>query len=106
MKKRDPKKMRALIRRRERQGLTWDELAEQSGIPKSTLYWWKRSLEPGNPPGGDSSRGFAEVEVRETETEGSGSVEVIVAHSNHRVRVALGFCPDHLLRVLQALSSC
>ena len=91
--------MKNLVLRRERRGLTWDELAEESGVPKSTLQWWKRRLDK------EGSSGFVEIEILEPEPDDT-ALEVIVAPTEHRVRVAAGFCPDHLCRLVRTLSSC
>ena len=36
--------MERLLRRKDRQGLTYDQLSKDSGVPVSTLRWWKRRL--------------------------------------------------------------
>ena len=38
------REMERLLHRRERQGLTYRELSEDSGIPIPTLSWWSQKL--------------------------------------------------------------
>ena len=40
----DAAEMRRLLRRKQREGLTYGQLSERSGVPSSTLQWWKRRL--------------------------------------------------------------
>ena len=104
MERHDAKRMRALVRRRERRGLTWDELADESGIPTSTLQWWKRRLNEEAAAG--SAEGFVELDVVETDSDGEPGLEVVLAPSGHCVRIRPGFSPELLHKVVQALLSC
>jgi transposase-like protein len=94
--------MRALMAHRVRRGLTWAELAEQSGVPRSTLHWWYRRLRDGSES--TEPREFVEVVVaadRAVETEPI----TVVLRSGVEVRVPAGFDATHLRRVIQAVDS-
>ena len=53
----------AILDRRDREGLTYEELAERTGVAKSTLSWWswRRRREGGQRKRSERIRGFAEV---------------------------------------------
>ena len=100
--RRERKQMEALLSRRQRLGLTWSSLSEESGVPLSTLHQWHRRL-----AGADRGRRrarFVAVAVTESAAAGDATVEVVL-RSGHRVRVAAGFDPEHLRRVIVALES-
>lgn len=95
MTKHDAKRMRALLARKDREGLTYEELSEETGIAVSTLGYWRRKLRD------EATPVFEEVVVEDGELEGGG-IEVI-GPLGHRVVVA-GDVDDELLRrVLVAL---
>src|SRR5688572_3455441 len=99
--RRDRQQMEALFARRQRQGLTWSALSEESGIPLSTLHQWHRRVR--EPDRGRRRRGFVAVAVTErVPAAGDATIEVVL-RSGHRVRVAAGFDPEHLRRVIVAL---
>jgi transcriptional regulator with XRE-family HTH domain len=94
--------MEALFQRRERRGLTWSELAAESGVPRSTLQWWYRRL-PKRRVKRTARSAFVEVSVvdpvhQESEIE-------ITLRSGLILRVKPGFNPDHLRRLVQTLES-
>lgn len=91
--------MRRLLERRARQGLTYRELSEQSGVPASSLSWWSWKLRHE----ARSDGGFVELEVVD---EGGGSGVEIELGSGHRVHVSPGFDEETLRRVVVVLSSC
>jgi hypothetical protein len=99
--RRDRKRMAVLFARRQRRGLTWEELAAESGVPKSTLHWWHRRLRAEDEPAARSR--FVRVEVVDAAAP-AGPVEVVL-RSGHRVRVAAGFDPEHLRQVILVLES-
>ncbi len=91
--------MERLLARRERQGLTFRELSEESGIAVPTLSWWASKLR----------RESAEPEARLVPVEvldegGSGSVTIELG-SGLRLVVEPGFDAEQLARVVSALSS-
>ena len=99
--------MERLLRKRERQGLTYRELSEDSGIPIPTLAWWSRKLEC-------ESKGAAQVracelvpvEIVEDELEeGDAAIEIVVA-GRLKLRVPPTASEAHLQRVLRAVASC
>lgn len=53
----DRRRMEALLARRERRGLTYEELSAASGVPVTTLSWWASRLRREREAGG----GFVEV---------------------------------------------
>ena len=91
--------MQALFARRARLGLTWGELAEQTGVPKSTLHWWYRRLRDQGRNGKEPSR-FVRVEVAEAPT----AVDVVL-RSGHRLVVPPGVDAEHLRRLVEVLES-
>ena len=95
--------MARLLARRRRRELTWHELSEETGIPKSTLSWWHRRLRA---QGGERSRRseFVEVTVLPSAPASAPAVEVIV-QNGRRVSVPPGFDVEHLRQVITALES-
>jgi transposase-like protein len=94
--------MRALISGRARRGLTWSELAEQSGVPRSTLHWWYRRFRDGSE--GTPPPEFVEVVVAADEVVEAEPITVVL-RSGVEVRVPAGFDAAHLRRVVEALDS-
>ncbi len=61
----DPKHIEKLLARRERRGLTWFELASESGVPATTLQWWHRRLRGTKSAGRRKPAAFVPVVVTE-----------------------------------------
>ncbi len=95
-----------MVLRRERRGLTWGELADESGIPTSTLQWWKRRLDEETAGGNSEDPSFFEVDVVQADSDGEPGLEVILGPGGYRVRIGPGFSPDLLRQVVQTLRSC
>jgi len=95
--------MEALLTRRQRLGLTWSELGEESRVPLSTLYKWNRRLKAQG-AGGRRRRRFVAVRVMEPERSAGEPLEVTL-RTGHRVRVTPGFDAEHLRRVVAVLES-
>lgn len=101
--RRDPKQIAALLVRRERLGLTWSELGEESGVPLTTLYKWNRRFKERGGQG-KRRRRFIAVQVKEAQRPGGEPLEITL-RSGDRIRVTPGFDADHLRRVVIALES-
>ncbi len=99
--------IKRLLRKRERQGLTYRELSEDSGVPIPTLSWWSRKLER---EGGDSAQvrpcELVPVEIVEDELEDCGAAIEIVIADRLKLLVPPMASEAHLRRVLRAVSSC
>lgn len=95
--------MRALLRRRERQGLTWAELSQVSGVPRSTLHWWQRRLRDEEDEVGPH---FVRVDdvTRDGDAGAREPIEVLL-RSGHRLLVRRGFDPDDLRRLVVLLDA-
>ena len=100
--------MERLLRRRRREGLTFRELSEDSGVPTPTLAWWSRKLE-----WEDEGRGVAGalvpvevVDEAEEHEERLGSVIEIVIRDELRLLVPVTASDAHLRRVLGVLATC
>jgi len=100
-------KIERLLRKRQRQGLTYRELSEDSGIPIPTLAWWSRKLEQEDKGGGAAiAGGLVAVEVVEDDEQELGSVIEIVVRDGLRLLVPPTASDAHLRRVLRALATC
>lgn len=93
------RQMEGLLARRRREGLTFRELSESSGVPIPTLAWWNRKLE-------GESRATAPllVPVEIVEDAQAGPVTIDFGRGV-RVVVEAGFDPRLLTRIVSALSS-
>ena len=91
--------MRLLLKHRERHGLTYRELGDESGVPVHTLSWWAWKLRREE----RERTSFVEVEAAESCDIGVLEVE---APSGHVVRVRDNFDATALQRVLEVLASC
>jgi hypothetical protein len=93
--------MRRLLERRERYGLTFRELAEQSGESPGTLAWWNHRFRRERP--GRRSRGFVELVARGPAREaGRADLEVVLG-CGRRIVVGRDFDEAALRRVVAAL---
>lgn len=91
--------MAALLARRDREGLTYEELSEVSGVPAGTLASWKsrfRREQQGSE--------FAELTDELVPTENDGRLEV-VGPLGHTVRFD-GSIDPHLLKAILAALPC
>lgn len=88
--------MAALLAHRDQEGLTYAELAEQTGYSKSTLSWWNWRLRR------DARSRFAEVSVSEDACVVSHAAQrgITIRIESVSVEVPPGFDDDTLLRVL------
>lgn len=85
---------------RQKRGLTWSDLAEESGIPLSTLYEWRRRLQKAGRR--RAAERFTRVAVVEPQ---APMVPLEVELPNGcRIRVPSAFDPAHLRRVVEAIS--
>lgn len=94
--------MAALLARRERDGLSLRQLAEQSGIPCGTLSWWSWRLRQ---PDGASSTGHGFVEVVATDHRLDGEV-VVRLDNGLAVEARAGIDTTWLRDLVLALRSC
>jgi hypothetical protein len=91
--------IRRLLERRERQGLTYRELARQTGESPTTLAWWSSRLR--RERGG--SRGFVELVPKPgSTTPRPGSFEIVLG-SGRRVVAPADFDEGALRRLLGVL---
>ena len=88
---------RALLERKESEGLTYAELAEASGVPYSSLIRWLPRIKREREVEGEPA--FVELEA---EPGAESSLEVLLA-SGHRLLVREGFDAAHLRRVADTL---
>jgi transcriptional regulator with XRE-family HTH domain len=102
----DPERIAKLLARRERRGLTWFELAAESGVPVTTLQWWHRRLRQPEKRRRRKRASFVPVAVTESTAVGAppAALEVVLP-TGARIQVAAGFDPEHLRRVVEALES-
>ena len=94
----DPTRIRSLLRRRERDGLTYRELSEASGIPAGTLAYWSSRLRRDARPAA-----FDELRVVESESEHVATALEVVGPLGHRVRISPDANLELVARVLAAL---
>ena len=93
------KEMARLLAQRERQGLTYRELSERSGIPAHTLSWWAWKLRQDPVP----RPSFVELELEEATPTPAIEVET---PGGHVLRLREDFDPALLRRVLEVLATC
>jgi len=99
--------MRGWLERRERLGLTFRELSEETGIPVGTLaFWaWKLRQERGAAaPAHGSASTF--VELVPTPSEERGARLEIVLRGERRVLIVGDVEEERLVRVVRALERC
>ena len=100
--------MRRWLTRRERRGLTFRELSEETGVPVGTLASWAWKLRRG--AAGASSpdrrgRGFIELVPEPDRGGGRAGIEIVLA-GGRRLMVAEEVDEDQLVRVVRALERC
>jgi len=95
----------AILDRRDREGLTYEELAELTGIAKTTLSWWswRRRRESGQRRRGRSVAGFAEV-VTVAEQPSQGTAMELTTPSGLALRIPADFDEVALERLLALLA--
>jgi len=101
--------MMQLLGRRERQGLTFKALAQESGVPAGTLAFWAWKLRqeprPREPVADQRSRFVELVPGPEERAVESGRLEIVLA-GGRRVVVHDDVDEDRLVRLVQALERC
>lgn len=104
----DRRQMRAWLARRERRGLTFRELSDETGVPVGTLaFWaWKLRQEARADPDPAAERASDPfVELLPTSAALPSTIEIAL-RGERRVIVAAGFDEEHLVRVVRALERC
>ena len=101
------------LERRRREGWTWAVLARRSGIPLSTLQWWKRRLEaddeptsrPGRPEQVEKQLAFVASPLQSGGSiTGSGRPQCLLElRSGHRLTIEEGFSAAALHELLTVL---
>jgi len=91
--------IKRLLARRARQGLTFREVSEESGIPIPTLSYWATKLRREEE---EPEAQFVPVEVTDDSEAGTISIEI---ECGLRLHVEPGFDEAHLARVLSVLES-
>lgn len=96
-------KYEGLLRRREREGLSYRELARESGVPAGTLAWWAQRLGQERSEGGvRPGPRFVELVAREAAA-GSAVRYEIQLLSGRRVLVEGAFQDEALARLVAVL---
>ena len=91
--------IRRLLERRDREGLSYRELARRTGESPRTLAWWSSRLRRGR----GRSRGFVELVAKPGSTAPrAGSFEIVLG-SGRRVVAPAGFEEGALRRLLAVL---
>lgn len=92
-----------MIARREAEGLTWSELSEASGVPLSTLTYWRQKLE--TEPSLKADEGsFVELLVQPSSLPLPSTGIDLVTPSGIRFSIGPDFDETTLLRLLAVLS--
>jgi transposase-like protein len=105
----DPEKLRRLTRRREIEGLSYAQLAKETGIPVGTLAWWTQRLRQEKEEATSRSvaspdTGFVEVLPR-GDIISPDQIEVRLP-GGVTVQVPSGIDRPGILRLLSAILSC
>jgi transposase-like protein len=102
----DPEQIAKLLARRERRGLTWFQLASESGVSATTLQWWQRRLRGTKQQRRRKQASFVPVAITGPAVPAlpPAALEVVL-HSGASIRVPAEFDPDHLRRVVEVLES-
>jgi hypothetical protein len=93
--------MRRHLRRRKREGLTYDELANVTGESRHTLSWWAWKLRQEEGARQERPR-FVELEVVDEPAVAEASIEILLA-GGRRLLVRPGFDLETLTRAVAAL---
>ena len=101
--RRDRDEMVALLARRKDEGLTWAALAEESGVPLSTLTYWRRKLEA-EPSPADDDPSFVELLVQPAGLPLPSAGIDLVTPSGIRFSIGPDFDEITLRRLLAVLS--
>jgi len=107
---RDPQEMRVLLERKAREGLTYPQLSQLTGIPRGTLAWWAHRLKKEGLPEERRSEPSPFVEVRLSGGEPASEAppfELVL--SQGRLRIPPGFHGPSLqvlLRILRQGEGC
>lgn len=91
--------MRRYLQRREREGLTYAELAAATGERAHTLSWWAWKLRSERAV---EEPAFVELEVADDCPAASSSIEIVLS-SGRRLIVQPGFDEETLRRAVDAL---
>jgi len=94
--------MRVLLAEQESSGLTVRDFAEQRGLKKASLYWWRSELrrrDRESTPRGDF------IEVGHAPYDDSG-LEVVVTDCDLRIVIGADFDEQVLIRLVAALQQC
>ncbi len=98
-KRHDPQAIKRVLVLRERLGLTWKALSEESGVPLSTLHYYDQRFRTEEDRGG-----FVSVSVPDDPPTPGSNLEVVLGNGMS-IRVPIGFDDDHLSRLVRALDS-
>jgi len=102
----DPERIESLLVRRERRGMTWFQLAAESGVPATTLQWWQRRLRQPKQRRRRKQASFVPVAITESTPLAPPPVALeVVLRTGARIQVPAAFDPDHLRRVVEALET-
>lgn len=97
-------RMKLLLAQREREGLTYAELAKLTGESRHGLSWWAWKLRQESRGVRGRRKGFVEVELAADARVESGEIEVILAHGR-RLSIRPGFDESTLRRIVAVLES-
>lgn len=92
-------RMEALLARRERRGLTFAQLAAESGVPLTTLCWWSARLRRER-----AGQGFVELVPAADDASAEARVEVAL-RSGRQLVVREAIAPATLAALVAALEA-